>query len=348
MFFKIMEAPPDGSFPYTSKRRRDDQGLDSLQDDPFHESKKVRSMPFRTSPRPKSTSLFSPSSQFLHRSVSPSLTPADSSDDEEGGKSNFPSLQDGKHGLQRKPPMLMFDSPMDVDMIDSRPQHSGGSLSPWPLSANGNANTTFQRSPIPNHLINQSLSISGGRTATPIYGHFTVNMRPDAMVEDDPTTLSAPAPAGLDPPTDEIDWWRRRRLPSPISEDEDVLNGHIETVQMNGNGYLDNIQLDQHPELPEGLSLLDSERDFTGVWSAAPKSSEMMHSEDLRACDAYEEATVPVRPCDSSEDIASRDVAAPHAASSAKRKTGISMGYRADCMKCQLKVPGHYSHIICS
>jgi hypothetical protein len=39
MFFKIMETPPDGSFPYTSKRRRDDQGLDSLQEDPFHESK---------------------------------------------------------------------------------------------------------------------------------------------------------------------------------------------------------------------------------------------------------------------------------------------------------------------
>jgi len=237
---------------------------------------------------------------------------------------------------------------MDVDMIDSRPQHSGGSLSPWPLNANGNANTTIQHSPIPNHFINESLSISGGRTATPIYGHFTVNMRPDAMVEDDPAR-SAPDPTGLDPPTDEIDWWRRRRLPSPISEDEDGLNGLTETVQMNGGEYSDNIPLDQHSELPGGLSLLDSERDFTKVWSTAPKSSKMMHSEDLRACDASKEATMPVRSRNSSEDITGRDgrlAAAPDATSSVKGKSSFSMGYRADCMKCQLKVPGHYSHIV--
>lgn len=31
---------------------------------------------------------------------------------------------------------------------------------------------------------------------------------------------------------------------------------------------------------------------------------------------------------------------------STKRKVGVSMGYRADCDKCRLKIPGHYSHII--
>ncbi|KAN0076621.1 hypothetical protein V8E54_006763 [Elaphomyces granulatus] len=338
LFFNTMEAAPDGSFRYTSKRRRDDHGLDSLREDSLHESKKVRSMPFRTSPRPKSMSLFSQASQFPHRSVSPSLTPADSSDDEDGKMSStFPSLQDGKHGLQRKPPMLMFDSPMDVDMIDSRPLHSGGSLSPWLLNADA-----VQHSPIPNRLINESLSISGGRTATPIYGHFTVNMRPDAMVEDSP--LSAPAPASLDPPRDEIDWWRRRRLPSPISEDEDGLNGLAEAVRMNDRGCSDNIQLDQHPELPVGPSLLDS--NFTGVvWSATPKSSKVMYAEDQRACDAYREVTMPLRTRNSSEDITGR-VANPDAGSSVKGKISFSMGYRADCMKCQLKVPGHYNHII--
>lgn len=34
-----MEAAPDGSFRYTSKRRRDDHGLDSLREDSLHESK---------------------------------------------------------------------------------------------------------------------------------------------------------------------------------------------------------------------------------------------------------------------------------------------------------------------
>lgn len=29
-----------------------------------------------------------------------------------------------------------------------------------------------------------------------------------------------------------------------------------------------------------------------------------------------------------------------------KGKMSISMGYRADCEKCRLKVPGHYNHWI--
>lgn len=27
-------------------------------------------------------------------------------------------------------------------------------------------------------------------------------------------------------------------------------------------------------------------------------------------------------------------------------KRGFSMGYRSDCEKCRMKVPGHFSHII--
>jgi hypothetical protein len=30
--------------------------------------------------------------------------------------------------------------------------------------------------------------------------------------------------------------------------------------------------------------------------------------------------------------------------SSGSNKRGISMGYRADCEKCRLKVPGHMNH----
>lgn len=29
-----------------------------------------------------------------------------------------------------------------------------------------------------------------------------------------------------------------------------------------------------------------------------------------------------------------------------REKISFSMGYRADCEKCQMKVPGHYSHIV--
>jgi hypothetical protein len=29
-----------------------------------------------------------------------------------------------------------------------------------------------------------------------------------------------------------------------------------------------------------------------------------------------------------------------------KGKISFAMGYRVDCEKCQMKVPGHYSHIV--
>lgn len=100
---------------------------------------------------------------------------------------------------------------------------NGDNLSPWPVSVGNNG--SVQPSPIPRSLINQSLNISESRRATPIHSHFTVNMSAGIMMESEPIQPSDGRPCkdlstGKGERTDE---WHHRRLPSPISEDEDAL-----------------------------------------------------------------------------------------------------------------------------
>lgn len=123
---------------------------------------------------------------------------------------------------------------------------------------------------------------NGGRIPTPIYGHFNQVERNIEM--DSPKT---------DPQTQqEIAhnlFLRRRRLPSPISEDEatDAPDGM--------GGMLGRLDMGQRPN------------------AASPFRTNKMWGGG----------------------------AAP-----AKGKITISMGYRADCDKCRMKVPGHYNHLI--
>ncbi|KKA21247.1 hypothetical protein T310_4753 [Rasamsonia emersonii CBS 393.64] len=211
-------------FNSSAKRRREEDEVCGLEEQ--HESKRLRSEPFVSSPSTDRLSLFPPKPQFLPRSLSPSFTPIDSSDDEAGNENNLSSSSRPWRDRQsRRPPMLALDTAMDVDMADPHPLINGDNLSPWPVSARSRACGSVQPSPIPHQLINQSLNISGGRTATPIYGHFTLNMHPDKMMGDAGSFgEQAPAVKSPGPQTEEeTDWWRRRRLPSPISEGGDAV-----------------------------------------------------------------------------------------------------------------------------
>lgn len=81
---------------------------------------------------------------------------------------------------------------------------------------------------------------------------------------------------------------RRRRLPSPISEDEAMPS----SSEM--GGMLDQLDMGtSKPQIPFRTNRM---------WGAAAPST--------------------------------------------KGKLTLSMGYRADCEKCQMKVPGHYNHFI--
>ncbi|KAH8698318.1 hypothetical protein BGW36DRAFT_294278 [Talaromyces proteolyticus] len=231
-----------------------------------------------------------------------------------------PSLQ------ERRPPTLTVDTAMDIDMVDSKLLQNGDNLSPWPASARKKDSSRSQPSPIPHSLVNESLSISGGRTATPIYGHFTVNMRPERMNEI-PHTSNV-----LCPPTigDEADWWRRRRLPSPISESGDFLEEHFSEPQT--PDYLDSTDKLVWPDSPSSMEVEDDsllKNTYLQVPEQILEIPARLHSE--HQTEAKPQHVEPV---------------AEPAPAPRKGKIGFSMGYRADCEKCRMKIPGHYSHIV--
>lgn len=234
-----------------------------------------------------------------------------------------------------RPPALTVDTAMDVDMPEPHRLVNGDNLSPWPVSAKSNG--SLQPSPIPHHLINQSLNISGGRTATPIYGHFTVNMHPEATMEDDhilPAYPSVPENGDVEK-NGEKDWWRRRCLPSPISEDEDAL------VEQNNNFQSQSLSLPVSPPSADPYS------GQTGAWPNISEPTTDDCAQNWKMVHTMEASTAAtLRPCASSAASNFSKSAASTNQSSGSKKISFSMGYRADCDKCRRKVPGHYSHII--
>ncbi|KAJ9211801.1 hypothetical protein DTO166G4_6574 [Paecilomyces variotii] len=331
-------------FSLSAKRPRGDDIEDYLQ----HDSKKPRPtpLPLRVSPNSLYNASTAQQNQFASRSIPPALTPADSSDDDDDNNglrdANAQAAQSGwLSQLVPRPPAPEPESAMDLDMAESHPLAGGDNLSPWPVSARSGG--SVQPSPIPQHLINQSLNISGGRTATPIYGHFTVNMNVEAMMEDDPsmpTQESAPS-SNSDERNGEPEWWRRRRLPSPISEDEDRMSN-------NNQNYGTGVPNDQ------GLSVTDTPplgiaSGPTSSWSVAPERGECGREQDLSVTPMEASTAAILRNRSSFADLAGngRESIVNNAASTAEKgKISFSMGYRADCDKCRRRVPGHYSHII--
>lgn len=124
---------------------------------------------------------------------------------------------------------------------------------------------------------------NGGRMPTPIYGYFNhadKYMATDISNNESPTQQEVAHDLFL----------RRRRLPTPISEDEAM-------------------------DSPDGMG------GMLGRLEMEPKSAV---------------AQVPFK----------TNTMWGTASAPAKGKMSISMGYRADCEKCRMKVPGHYNHWI--
>lgn len=242
-----------------------------------------------------------------------SLTPNDSSDDEAAHPGH------PRRSLHsRRPPALTVDTAMDVDMTGSE------NLSPWPdrLGNQDDASQDMQPSPIPHQLVNKSLSISGGRTATPIYGYFPRDsIQYNTMMDGGPpegcsgnTFLQASSKP-------EADWLRRRRLPSPISEDGDASPFPVGSSPSS-----------TRPHSPMSATLDPSTRQ----WLTVPEP------------DLEPTARQPGSPVAVTVDRTSSSAAVESLSDAVPRRTKISfsMGYRADCEKCRLRVPGHYSHIV--
>ncbi|OJJ42973.1 hypothetical protein ASPZODRAFT_136845 [Penicilliopsis zonata CBS 506.65] len=286
-------------FSVSAKRQREDDafGVDVFS---VRERKKPRPLPLQTSS--------AADDHTLARLFSATLTPEDSSEDEEDDGSTGALWSSRQPQQASRPPVLVLDTPMDLDSgrPTSLPLASGDNLSPWPPGVRDHG--VVQPSPIPHHLIDQSLNLSGGHVATPIYGHFnegTLNAPSDVMMDDDsPTVTSSNVEHGK-----ETAWWRRRRLPSPISEDEGSGDCLQETQFLRGQ--------------------------------TCPASPPMKSFDGL-----LEEQDEPVMMMEATQDLEPNTTKPPQAPPVKKGRISISMGYRADCEKCRRKIPGHYSHII--
>lgn len=296
------------------------------------------------------TSLHATSFPLDAGALSPILTPVDSSDDENGQTHNhspaFRQWREGKASSpNRRPSVLILDTSMDIDMAEPQPLIHGDNLSPWPPSTNHKGNARLQPSPIPHHLINQSLTISGGRTATPIYDHFTINMRPARMQEERQTAdpSESTIKSHLLEPKDESLWWRRRRLPSPVSEAGDVVSERM-TETMDTQDNVVDFPDKEKAEKTSGWSNLEPSMEVDGQehstqWLTVPGQCRATAAHMTEASAQSHSSTLELTP-------APNPANAEQTLTRAKSKISFTMGYRADCEKCRLKVPGHYSHIV--
>jgi hypothetical protein len=133
------------------------------------------------------------------------------------------------------------------------------------------------------------------RIPTPIHCQFSSHIRSADRAPPHPNQ-------GPNPADDEAMGERgRRRLPSPISEDETSPRYILES--------LGDMPMDVEPCLEES--------------KIAPKKRHTRSKHSLRTWS------------DPGSDLGYGSI-----------KRGFSMGYRSDCEKCRMRVPGHFSHII--
>lgn len=257
-------------------------------------------------------------------------------------------------------------------MADSQPR-SATTQPLWSAGLGSLRPETSLESPIPSMLLNQSLNVSGGRTATPIFSHFTSNMNTDSMMKvttspADPQRSQASRPSQADA---EASWWRRRRLPSPISEDETQMDPR-DSPENRWKQPSNDAQPSPGMYTPAGIriSVTPVQNDLppSGFAHGAnghafPFSSLPSSSLSSSSSSSYNSSArlPPERNLSFGHSpVTHGDLGTPATASrpapNASTRSGnnnqrpqkltIAMGFRADCEKCQQRVPGHYSHII--
>ncbi|KAL8784894.1 MAG: hypothetical protein Q9213_003707 [Squamulea squamosa] len=258
------------------KRTRDE---DEIEWEPeVRDHKKPRALPFRTSPTSKQTSTFSQSPRRLPQPLlTPALTPVETSEDEGEPQNPFRSPVRARSEQLTLNSTIRIEEPRDFDM-DMDCSEPAESPRPW--------QSVESSQPSPCTIAPQTLFYNpkevnaGGRIPTPIYGHFSRlerGMNMDVGDNDLPTQQEVAHDLFL----------RRRRLPTPISEDEAMDD-------------------------PDGMG------GMLGRLEMGPKSTIPFKTNKM-----WGSGTSPT-----------------------KGKMSISMGYRVDCEKCRMKVPGHYNHWI--
>lgn len=183
-----------------------------------------------------------------------------------------------------------------------------------------------------------------GRMPTPIQPSFAAQVRGHNSEWTGPNGVNniGHHHSGFDQATprsmaNETDWHavqNNRRLPSPISESGDSASGMMHDGAQNLSNQLQNSSISSHsPQTMEHTNAMDLEPS---------------HSGDIDA-DADTDADAdPNSPSPSRKG----HMRSKHTVNSWTWQPGMkrsfSIGYRSDCEKCRLKVPGHFNHIIVS
>lgn len=292
---------------FVSRKRGREEEEDDLQ--LYAPDTKRSTLPFRTSPntwhiRHHSKSHSRPSPLFTQ-----TITPADSSEEE-----NSPPFQPTNNAYQQQDPSFStssnlhrdqsFDS--DMDMMDSLPLISPRQWAPPPCSPSPTASPCtmeFEHS----DLKQTQNNLTGGRLPTPIYGHFQRSIDAKMDMGGNPETHAS----RLQQEVDYENYVRRRRLPTPIDEDETMdsssaMSGDMMDLHLNGHTRRGGVDYTHHRS-----QILGSPENSAPFQSISDTLS------------------------------SSADYGAPP-----PRKLSFSMGPRANCELCIRRVPGHSNHII--
>ncbi|KAK5662320.1 hypothetical protein OQA88_8226 [Cercophora sp. LCS_1] len=328
-----------------------------------HRSKRLQSLPLRTSPNSKrwAERPSFPSNPSFGAPAAPStITPGESPSEEQLQQrwADEPELVSSNG-------MAMQSIDQDMDMMDTsdHPTIQGQiqHLEPGALQPDMAAVPMGARMPTP---INCSFAAQirgnnwGGAAGNALSAEdhnplaFNVNTmvgmcQPPSLMghESVPRSLDGPAAAAQVM----ADWnmVQNRRLPSPISENGGEDSPESPRMSLDSSaqqiGHLDH--LTHHHPLLSSLPARSNSAGELGQASPPPREGTPgSESVNGNAMDVESPAT----PSPKKGHTRSRHTLNSWTALQPGMKRSFSIGYRADCEKCRMKVPGHFNHIILS
>ncbi|KAI3321020.1 hypothetical protein HD806DRAFT_537678 [Xylariaceae sp. AK1471] len=321
----------DHQWPEARKRARDEEEntVNGLLGFTEHRNKRLQSLPLRTSPTQKRRS--GPLS-FTSNST---ITPTSSDSDAEDVQTHQPSM----------PPMdVDHDANMAVDSLSSSDFLQPGPSQPDPIGSN-----ITGRMPTPIHC-SFAAQVRGNNWATmpPVdEGDNTTMLHNSNGIA--PSQLYSQQDPSIPRSVESTDWSmvQNRRLPSPISE-----NG-CEDAPLSPGMVLDNcspvmaqLQRPYLPHMPHSTNphaMIPIHPNIRMSPQPADADAAMMDTDDGSPSSA------PATPSPRGKYGHSRS---KHTLNNWTLQPGMkksfSIGYRADCEKCRMKIPGHFNHIIIS
>ncbi|KUI55671.1 hypothetical protein VP1G_02989 [Cytospora mali] len=349
----------------SKKRGRDDEDVDvaigGTEGFTEHRNKRLQALPFRTSPSsarlsfPPSFNHEAPPHVFNAPQPPHTITPGDS-DSEDANKlqhnSGFPAWTTASPTLavsrvaddsafSHAPEMVddyrIHDVDMDMDMDDST--HLGPGPSQPDLVQPGNITS---RMPTPIHC-SFAAQVRGGNWSGAAGNVMQSGFGQPPVDRSVPRTMDQTAMSAM------ADWSmvQNRRLPSPISESgcDDLGRPGMALSSQSHPGMPPRAASAMDLSTPaRSSSALSTISDITGEsGSNYSGHTPITDSSSGNAMDIESPAT----PSPKKGHARSRHTLNSWTQMPGMKKT-FSIGYRADCEKCQQKVPGHFNHIIVS